>query len=213
MNALFAEHKKPDEPLFLDPARTAVLVVDMLNDFCTPGGAMVLPGADKLYRPQNAVMRAARAMGSPVVHIVDMHRANLPCDREFLKRTPHCMEGQWGSEIVAELECEPQDFTVIKRRYSGFFNTDLDLTLKDLQVDTLVVMGVVTNICVRSTVHDAFFLGYRVAVPQDCVAATGPREQESTLYDIATHFGTVTTATSIAAALEAGAPVDVVLCE
>ena len=65
-------------------------------------------------------------------------------------------------------------------------------------------MGVVTNICVRSTVHDGFFLGYDIAVPRDCCAATGPREQESSLYDIATHFGTVTESGDLVAALGAG---------
>ncbi|WP_255644628.1 cysteine hydrolase family protein [Mesopusillimonas faecipullorum] len=123
------------------------------------------------------------------------------------------MEGEWGSEVVAEIEREAQDFTVVKRRFSGFFNTDLDLTLRDLRVDTVIVMGVVTNICVRSTVHDAFFLGYRVIVPQDCVAATGPREQASSLYDIATHFGVVSTSESVIAALTTGSPVSVVECE
>ncbi|WP_017525084.1 cysteine hydrolase family protein [Pusillimonas noertemannii] len=209
----FAEHRNADQPMGLDPRRTAVLVVDMVNDFCTQGGAMVLPGAEKLYGPQNAVMRAAREAESPVIHIVDTHRPNMVCDREFLKRTPHCMEGEWGAQIVDQIERGPRDFVVIKRRYSGFFNTDLDLTLKDLQVDTLVVMGVVTNICVRSTVHDAFFLGYRVVVPQDCVAATGPREQASSLYDIATHFGVVSTADSTMAALSSGSPVEVLNCE
>jgi ureidoacrylate peracid hydrolase len=68
----------------------------------------------------------------------------------------------------------------------------------------LVVFGVVTNICVRSTVHDAFFIGYDVAVPQDCCAATGAREQESTLYDIATHFGVVTNAADVVASLKDG---------
>src|SRR4029077_13059806 len=93
------------------------------------------------------------------------------------------------------------DIYVVKRRYSAFFNTDLDLTLRDLQLNTLVVFGVVTNICVRSTVHDAFFLGYQAIVPEDCVAATGPREQASSLYDIATHFGAVSDARSVAAGL------------
>ncbi|PVY60876.1 isochorismatase family protein [Pusillimonas noertemannii] len=137
----FAEHRNADQPMGLDPRHTAVLVVDMINDFCTQGGAMVLPGAEKLYGPQNAVMRAAREAGSPVIHIVDTHRPNMVCDREFLKRTPHCMEGEWGAQIVDQIERGPRDFVVIKRRYSGFFNTDLDLTLKDLQVDTLVVMA------------------------------------------------------------------------
>ncbi len=213
MSKGFAEHKTSDQPVKLDPARTAILVVDMVNDFCTPGGAMVLAGAERLYGPQNAVTRAARTSGAHVVHIVDTHRPNLVCDREFLKRTPHCMEGEWGSEVVAEIEREAQDFTVVKRRFSGFFNTDLDLTLRDLRADTVIVMGVVTNICVRSTVHDAFFLGYRVIVPQDCVAATGPREQASSLYDIATHFGVVSTSESVIAALTTGSPVSVVECE
>jgi ureidoacrylate peracid hydrolase len=124
-----------------------------------------------------------------------------------MKRTPHCMEGTWGAEIVSELSQRPEDSTVIKRRYSGFFNTDLDLTLKDHEVDTVIVTGVVTNICVRSTVHDAFFLGYRVLVPEDCVAATGPREQESSLFDIATHFGTVCDSASVAYGFTEGIPI------
>lgn len=72
-------------------------------------------------------------------------------------------------------------------------------------VDTVIVIGVVTNICVRSTVHDAFFHGYSVIVPEDCVAATGPREQISTLYDISTHFGWVTDSGEVMRGLLEGA--------
>ena len=77
-----------------------------------------------------------------------------------------------------------------------------------METDTLIVVGVVTNICVRSTVHDAFFHGYRVIVPEDCVAATGPREQESSLYDIGTHFGLVSTSEAVVRALREGAAVE-----
>jgi len=125
-------------------------------------------------------------------------------DREWVKRTPHCVEGTWGTEIIEDLGARDDDIHVIKRRYSAFFGTDLDLTLKDLMVDQLVVMGVVTNICVRSTVHDGFFNGYEIVVPHDACAATGPREQESSLYDIATHFGVVSDARSVAKALSDG---------
>jgi ureidoacrylate peracid hydrolase len=207
MPTSFSSHHAHEDHVLLDPAHTAVLIVDMLNDFCTEGGAMVLPGAEKLYGPQNRIIEAARRHGAPIVHIVDRHRTHVRCDREFMKRTPHCMEGTWGAEIVSELSQGPEDSTVIKRRYSGFFNTDLDLTLKDHEVDTVIVMGVVTNICVRSTVHDAFFLGYRVLVPEDCVAATGPREQESSLFDIATHFGTVCDSASVAYGFTEGRPI------
>ena len=199
--------KKIDGQVRLNAGSTAILVVDMLNEFCKPGGAMVLPGYEALVPPQKRLIEAGRRAGAPVVFIVDSHRPNLREDREFKKRTPHCLEGSWGARVIADLEPRPDDIYVVKRRYSAFFNTDLDVTLKDLGVDAVVVAGVVTNICVRSTVHDAFFLGYQVIVPEDCVAATGPREQASSLYDIATHFGTVCDCAEVVAALLEGAPI------
>lgn len=198
----FSAHRHGDDAIRIAPKTTAVLVVDMLNDFCSAGGAMVLEGSEKLYGPQNALMSAARDAGMPVAFINDAHRPGLRHDREFAKRTPHCIEGTWGAEVVRELTQGPDDLHITKRRFSGFFNTDLDLTMKDMQIDTLIVTGVVTNICVRSTVHDAFFLGYKVVVPEDCVAATGPRQQISSLYDIATHFGIVSDSGAIIAALK-----------
>ena len=204
---VFSARKQVDEALVIDPRRTAVLVVDMLNEFCKEGGAMVLPGYEALLGPQTRLVDAARSTGAPVVFVVDTHRRNMRREREFAKRTPHCIEGEWGCQVIDELAPREDDIFVVKRRYSGFFNTDLDLTLKDMAIDTVIVMGVVTNICVRSTVHDAFFHGYQVIVPEDCVAATGPREQESSLYDIATHFGVVSDAAEVADALVHGTPV------
>jgi ureidoacrylate peracid hydrolase len=203
---VFSAHRN-DGAVTLAASRTAVLVVDMINEFCKPGGAMVLPGADALYAPQRAVIDAARATGALLVWVRDAHRPQMRRDREWLKRTPHCVEGTWGAEVVDELGARADDIHLLKRRYSAFFGTDLDLTLKDCGVDQLVIFGVVTNICVRSTVHDAFFEGYEVVVPADCCAATGPREQESSLYDIATHFGTVSRAQDVVAALREGAPI------
>jgi ureidoacrylate peracid hydrolase len=196
----FSAHKL-DTAIKLDGRRTAVLVIDMLNDFCKPGGAMVLPGYERLIGPQRAVIDAARQSGASVLFVADSHRPNVRQDREFLKRTPHCIEGSWGARVIDDLKARDDDIFVTKRRYSAFFNTDLDLTLRDLGTETVIVMGVVTNICVRSTVHDAFFHGYRVVVPEDCVAATGTREQESSLYDIATHFGIVSDSRSVVAGL------------
>lgn len=180
-------HQRRDGPLAA--SHTAVLVVDMLNDFLEAGGAMVLPGGARLYQPVNDLTRAARAAGGTVVWVCDRHNSRK--DAEFAKRKVHCLAGTWGAEIAGALTCLEADRVVYKRRYSGFFGTDLDLQLRELGARHLVVCGVVTNICVRSTVHDAFFLGYDVIVPSDCVAATSPREQESSLYDIDTHFGTV----------------------
>jgi len=203
----FSAHRQDGGALTIVPAATAVLVVDMLNDFCVDGGAMVLPGAETLYGPQNALIRAARQSGGIVAFVNDCHRPELRRDREFLKREPHCIEGTWGAEVVAALDQQSGDLRIPKRRFSGFFNTDLDLSLKDMEVDTVIVIGVVTNICVRSTVHDAFFHGYRVIVPEDCVAATGPREQASTLYDISTHFGWVSHSAEVMGGLLQGSAI------
>lgn len=177
----------------LRAGHTAVLIIDMVNDFLAEGGKMALPGGNSIIPHQKNVITAARSVKVPIFFVNDAHRPGLKnTDREFKKRGEHCIEGTWGAAVIDELTPQKEDYIVIKRRFSGFFNTDLDLTLKDAGVDTLIFMGVVTNICVRSTVHDAFFHGYSVIVVEDCVAATGEREQESSLYDIATHFGEVT---------------------
>lgn len=187
----FSATQSAQQKISLRPDTTAVLVVDMLHDFCDPAGAMPLPGAERLYPVQNDLVQSARRAGMMIGWVVDAHRPGLRRDREFAKRAPHCMEDTGGVDVMPQLDKQNDDFVFVKRRYSAFFGTDLDLTLRDNLIDTLVVFGVVTNICVRSTVHDAFFNGYQVVVPRDACAATGPREQDSTLYDIATHFGVV----------------------
>ena len=174
--------------LDFDPTSTAVVVIDMLNDFLQPEGAMPLLAGRRLYDPIRRLLAAARENDATVIWVCDEHP---PLDREFEKRSVHCLQGSWGAEIVAELEPDPNEYRVPKRRYSGFYETDLDLRLRELGIDHLILTGVVTNICVRSTAHDAFFRGYDVIVPVECVAATSEREQQSTLYDLDTHYGTV----------------------
>ena len=182
-----------------DPATTALLVVDMLKDFFDPGGAMVLEGGKALYAPHQKLLAAARAAGMPVVWL---NQSLPPDDSLFEMRTVHCLAGSWGAEVVDELPVEAGDIVIPKRRYSGFFQTTLDLTLRERGIDTVIVTGVVTNICVRSTVHDAFFLRYKVLVPEDLVMATSPLAQEVTLYDIDTHYGAVTRLEDVLAVLQ-----------
>jgi ureidoacrylate peracid hydrolase len=177
--------------LRFDPSRAAILVVDMLNEFLEPGGEMVLLEGRHVIEPINCLLAASREMGMRVVWLCDEHP--IPEDKEFEKRVPHCIGGTWNAGIVDAMDVAPDELRIAKRRYSGFFGTDLDLRLREWGVQQVVVTGVVTNICVRSTVHDAYFLGYDVFVPEDCVSATSEREQASTLYDIDTHFGDVVT--------------------
>ncbi|RKY71776.1 MAG: cysteine hydrolase [Candidatus Latescibacterota bacterium] len=185
--------KKKDLTYTFNKRSTAILVVDMLNDFLKTGGKMVLDTGKVIIEPSSRLLERARNNEIPIVYVNDSHRLGVRQDREFKKRAEHCIEGTWGAEVIRELKPQEGDFVVKKRRFSGFYETDLDLTLKDLKIDTVIIIGVVTNICVRSTVHDAFFRGYKVIIPRDCVMATGEREQESSLYDIQTHFGEVTT--------------------
>lgn len=195
----FAEHFVNDGKDFT-VEKGAVLIVDMLNDFCKDGGSMVLQEGLEAVEPIQRLIAAARAKDLPIIYINDCHRAGK-YDKEFEKRAPHCIEGTWGAAVIDELTPLESDYCIPKRRFSGFYQTDLDLVLRELGVKTVIATGVVTNICVRSTCHDAFFLGYDVVVPKDCVRATGPREQESTLWDIETHFGTVTTVDEVIARL------------
>ena len=184
----FSEERMPAPPLALDPTHTAVIVVDMVNEFFEPGGKMVLAGGTGLYAPVNALLDAAHQAHLPVFYTNQWLR---PDDALFKKRIPHCLRDTWGAQLVDALHRSPDDIVVPKRRYSAFFGTDLDLHLRERHSDTVIIAGVVTNICVRSTVHDAFFLGYEVVVPVECVAATNPQAQATTLYDIDTHYGTV----------------------
>ncbi|MCA9900845.1 MAG: cysteine hydrolase [Ardenticatenaceae bacterium] len=172
----------------LKPQQCAILVVDMLNDFFKEGGEMVLAGGDVLYEPIERLTRAARQLKMPVFWL---NQWLSPDDTLFKKRVVHCLKGTWGAKIVDDLTVADEDIIIPKRRYSGFFQTDLDLHLRERHIQQVVVTGVVTNICVRSTVNDAFFLGYDVFVPKDCVMATSDQLQESHLYDIDTHYGTV----------------------
>ncbi len=183
--------------LRFDPSRAAILVVDMLNEFLEPGGEMVLLEGRRVIEPINRLLAASREMGMRVVWLCDEHP--IPEDKEFEKRVPHCIGGTWNAGIVDAMDVAPDELRIAKRRYSGFFGTDLDLRLREWGVQQVVVTGVVTNICVRSTVHDAYFLGYDVFVPEDCVSATSEREQASTLYDIDTHFGDVVTSEELMA--------------
>jgi ureidoacrylate peracid hydrolase len=185
----FSDHFNKAE-IIIEPKKTAIIVVDLVNDFMKEGGKMVLAGGEVVVPPILELIQKARSKGSIIVYIKDFHRADK-LDAEFRIREPHCIEGSWGAELIDELVPRPEDYVIRKRRYSSFYQTDLDLVLRENKIETLIVTGVVTNICVRSTIHDAFFRGYACVVPRECVMATAEREQESSLWDIDTHFGWV----------------------
>ena len=115
--------------LRFDPSRAAILVVDMLNEFLEPGGEMVLLEGRRVIEPINRLLTASREMGMRVVWLCDEHP--IPDDKEFEKRVPHCIGGTWNAGIIDAMDVAPHELRIAKRRYSGFFGTDLDLRLRE----------------------------------------------------------------------------------
>ncbi|MEW6244759.1 MAG: isochorismatase family cysteine hydrolase [Bacillota bacterium] len=166
--------------------RTALLVVDMLYDFINEDGALYCGDSAKAIVDRVAwAIRSARERGEPVIFICDNHKEG---DREFEMFPVHCIAGSRGAAILPEIAPEPGDHIIKKRRYSGFYGTDLDLTLREAGVEHVVLVGVCTNICVLYTAADARMRNYRVTVLKDAVASFDEgshqwalKEMESTL--------------------------------
>lgn len=173
--------------------RPAVLVIDMQRDFVDAGAPIECTGAREVIAPIRRLLTAVRADGIPVIYTQEAHRAakvDFGLELEF-EEPEHCLEGSSGIELLPALAPQPGDHLVIKRRYSAFFATDLDLLLRGLAVDTLILTGVATDVCVRATAQDAQQLGYRVVVPRECVAGTSEAQHEAALRNIEYVFGYV----------------------
>lgn len=147
----------------LDLSRTAVLVVDVLG-----GSEGVLPALEEMAANCVRIVKAARAADVPVIFANDAHVPGL--DREIELWGDHGIAGTEGATPLDAFELRESDHVIPKRRYDAFFQTDLDLTLRELGVDTLVVVGCDTNICVMQTLAGAYFRTYRTVVPVDATA-------------------------------------------
>lgn len=188
----------------LAPGHTAVLVVDMQNDFCANGGYVDkvikrdLSACQAVAGPVNELVAAARAAGVPVVWLrADYRRERIPesmrakLDKQGVTEVC-CVPGTWGADWfgVAPAEGEP---VVTKSSYSGFHATGMEQTLRGLGARTVVFCGVQTHVCVESTLRDAHSLGFYCVVPQECVASHTPPAHEATLANVRFLFGDVVT--------------------
>ena len=166
--------------------RRALVVVDMIEDFVHEGGALYCgPSMAKVVPVIRRELDRARSADEPVLYLTDEH---LPDDAEFAQFPPHALKGSTGAKIVPELAPRAGEVVIPKRRFSGFFGTDLDITLRERGVDTLRLVGDCTNICVLYTAADARNFGYAVEVVRDGVTsfdleahADALRELEKTL--------------------------------
>ena len=145
--------------------KPALLIIDMLEVFVR--GRLRAEGAEEIIPVIARLREAFHSKKLPVVYTNDAH---YPFDFEVRHWGPHAIRGSEEARVVKELEPGKDDFIVLKRRYDAFFATDLDLLLRELGVDTVVLTGVATDICVLHTAAGAFFRGYRVIVVEDGVA-------------------------------------------
>ena len=210
-------------PLTVDTAATAVLVIDMQNDFGSPGGMFARAGIDlssigRAVEPTVRVIAAARAAGLPIVYLKMAHRPDLsdvgaPDSPHWFRHkrmrvgesvtAPNgapsriLIDGTWNTDILAELTPLAGDIVIRKHRYSGFFETDLDATLRRIGARTLIVTGCTTSVCVESTIRDAMFRDYSCLLLEDCTGqpsfpGTAFSTHEASLLMIETIFGSVT---------------------
>lgn len=186
MNAVNATSGTRDDLAgWIAPGRTAVLIIDMQVDFAAPEGVLGGHGVDmSVVEPALAAAErltdSARAAGVPVVFVglFTTPETDSPAWNERMRRrggdpevdTVLCRAGQVGSDFYGPRPA-PGELVVAKTRYSGFVGTDLDVQLRKMGVDTLVVAGLTTECCVDSTVRDAFDLDYHVFVAADACAA------------------------------------------
>jgi nicotinamidase-related amidase len=143
----------------------ALIIVDMLKDFVEDWGALKINGAKTIIPYIKELKDQFKKENLPVIYLADAHDKY---DKEFAIWPPHCIEGTVGAEVVDELKPEEGDILIKKKTYSGFFNTNLDETLKSLNVDEVYIVGVATNICVHYTASDAVLRGYKVVIPWKC---------------------------------------------
>ena len=180
-----------EETVRVDPSQTALLVIDMQNDFVKEGGTLVVPDAEATVPLIAKLLELARMSGMKVVYSQDTHDAGDP---EFAIWGEHARRGTWGWEIIPELAPRDGELVIEKIRYDAFYATPLDHVLRVWGVDAVVICGTVANICVHYTAASAALRWYDVIIPRDAVSALDPFDLEASLRQTSFLFaGKVTT--------------------
>ncbi len=215
-------------PLAIDLARSALVIIDMQRDFLEPGGFGAALGNDvtrlqAAVGPCRAVLAAARTNGLLVIHTREGHRPDLSdAPRLKVERGDPALRigapgpmgrilvrGEPGHDIIAELSPQPGEPVIDKPGKGAFYQTDLDLMLRNRSIDTLLVCGVTTEVCVNTTVREANDRGYRCVVLADCCASYFPEFHAAGLAMIKAQggiFGWVTTSQTVLAAIASSWP-------
>jgi ureidoacrylate peracid hydrolase len=196
----------------LDPKRSALVVIDMQNAFVAPGAPMEVPAARTLVAPINRLAAELRQRGVAIIWVA---HENLADGRDWAgffdafiapgRRAEAACALAAGSELQKlwlGLEVKPGDLRAAKNRYSALIKGELDRMLRERGIDTLLLAGTKTNVCVECTARDAMMLDYKVVLVSDCTATLSDDEQRATLENVIQQFGDVLTAGEALAALD-----------
>lgn len=163
-----------------------VIVADMVRGFCEEGHNLYVgPTIREIIPRIRELLKKEKEAGSHIIFLADTHD---PDDLEFKMFPPHCIRGTQEPEVIPELK-EFAEEVIPKRRFSGFFETNLEQRLKELKPQKIIVVGDCTNICVFFTVADARARDYEVEVPADCVATFDPEAHEFALKEMESVLG------------------------
>ncbi|AYG02297.1 cysteine hydrolase family protein [Gryllotalpicola protaetiae] len=190
-------------PFRYDPAHTALIVVDVQNDFCSPDGSLGKIGNDvsaavSMVPRLQKLIDAARAAQLPVIFIQTLHDKTNDSP-QWLNRHGEpgkkrssitCRTGSWGADFY-EVAPQPDEIVVNKYRYSAFAGTNLQIVLKTLGVESLLFTGVATEVCVESSLRDGLFAEYYVSLVEDCAASYDTDAHAASVRGVERNFGTV----------------------
>ena len=183
---------------------SALLIVDMQNAFIHKDGSLSKMGLDVsrssiVIEPIKKLKEEFKRQSRPIIFIQHTHRPDRTDGGMVAKVFPpildfgHCFDGSWDAEITEELKPESDDYIVKKHRYSAFYNTQLEEVLRGLGIQQLVVTGIATNICVESTIRDAFYRDYNVFVPREATASFTEEAEKGAFGNFEFAFARVTT--------------------
>ena len=193
--------------------KTALVVIDLQNVFMLPGMPVEVPTAREIVPNVNRLAAATRSAGGKVVWVKMCLEGQSEAWRVFFDGDPRratlseLTPGAHGFELYADLDVRPEDAIIVKRRYSAFIqgSSDLDRYLRDAGIDTVVVVGTVTNVCCESSARDAMMLNYRLVFVSDANAALSDADHNATLSSILRVFGDVASTDDVIALYSAKA--------
>ncbi|WP_425538612.1 isochorismatase family protein [Microaceticoccus formicicus] len=177
----------------------ALIIIDMQNDFIQEGAPIECPNGKKLIPVIQDLKKWAHSLKIPVFYTQEEHRfQKIDFGLELIRSEPeHCVEGTKGVEIVEELKPKDDEYVIKKRRYSGYYLTDLEILMRAFDRDCLIITGVATNVCVYGTAFDSIQRDIQPIVVEDAVAGTSIQLHEAFLQNIDYVIGDVVTSNQL----------------